>query len=79
MIHATGKAIKFIRDLNNREQADIAQSIGIHPSLLCHIEKGRRKCKPKYIEKFVEAIGITMEDFKEIEKRITNEITGLAN
>ena len=79
-MYAMGKAIRWVRDLNGIEQAALAEKVGIHPSLLCHIERGRRKCQPDLLNRLAEAMGVPSADIETIERRITNEIrTGVAN
>lgn len=72
-MYAMGRAIRTIREINEVRQEDLAEAVGVHPSLLCHIEKGRRRCKEELLERIALSLKVPVEDFRRFERRFTND------
>jgi transcriptional regulator with XRE-family HTH domain len=54
-----GDRIRAWRKRLDVNQRDLAKRIGILPSTLCHIEKGRVKASALLIERVAKALGIS--------------------
>lgn len=55
--HAFGARLKREREAVGMTQRAIAKRIGVHPTILCDIENGRRPLNTKLIASYLEALG----------------------
>jgi transcriptional regulator with XRE-family HTH domain len=60
----TGQAIKAMRALRGMRQQDLANAMGVHQSLISHIETGYWSPSDEYLARIAQAMGVSITDIK---------------
>ena len=55
-----GQRIKLIRDERGMSQIQLAEILGVDPSHICRIEKGKGTCSISLIQKLATVLGVTV-------------------
>jgi len=57
-----GQRIKLIRDKRGMSQIQLAEMLGVDPSHICRIEKGKGTCSISLLQKLATALGVSVAD-----------------
>lgn len=60
-----GQRIKLIRDERGMSQIQLAEILGVDPSHICRIEKGKGTCSISLLQKLAAALGVKISDLLE--------------
>lgn len=48
------------------QQKELADIVGVSPAYICDLENNRRGAKPETMERIATALGVTVDDLKEV-------------
>lgn len=70
-----GEALRTIRMIKGMTVYDLASAVGVTVAYISLIERGRRPFPEKHAHRFLEALGVSVDDVLETE-RLINRLKG---
>ena len=58
--------VKLVRKFRRMQQKELADLVGVSSAYICDLENNRRGAKPETMERIANALGVTVDDLKEV-------------